>query len=71
VGGRDRNPHSGGADTLDTVFDHLYHRVGDGGPTTKNALKLNAAENQGAQRAGRARVATTVATEFAASWKRW
>jgi hypothetical protein len=30
-------------------------------PTTKNALKLNAAENQGAQRAGRARVATTVA----------
>ena len=38
-------------------------------PTTKNALKLNAAENQGAQRAGRARVATTVATELAASWK--
>src|SRR5512133_3963757 len=38
-------------------------------PTTKYALKLKKAENQGAHRAGRARVATTVATEFAASWK--
>ena len=38
-------------------------------PTTKYALKLKKAENQGAQRAGMARVATTVATEFAASWK--
>ena len=38
-------------------------------PTTKNALKLNTAENHGAQRAGKARVATTVATELAASWK--
>lgn len=37
-------------------------------PTKKNALKLNTAENHGAQRAGRARVATTVDTEFAASW---
>ena len=38
-------------------------------PTTKKALKLKKAENQGAQRAGMARVATTVATELAASWK--
>jgi hypothetical protein len=38
-------------------------------PTTKYALKLKNAEKTGAQRAGRARVATTVATEFAASWK--
>ena len=37
-------------------------------PTTKKALKLNTAENQGAHRAGRARVATTVETELAASW---
>jgi len=38
-------------------------------PTTKKAMKLKNAENHGAQRAGIARVATTVATEFAASWK--
>src|SRR6187455_1515444 len=38
-------------------------------PTMKNALKLKNAENHGAQRAGIARVATTVATELAASWK--
>ena len=30
---------------------------------------MKKAENQGAHRAGRARVATTVATELAASWK--
>ena len=38
-------------------------------PTTKKAKKLKNAENHGAQRAGSARVATTVATELAASWK--
>lgn len=37
-------------------------------PTRKNAEKLKNAENHGAQRAGNARVATTVATELAASW---
>src|SRR6478609_10968958 len=37
-------------------------------PTTKNATKLKNAENHGAQRAGIALVATTVATELAASW---
>jgi hypothetical protein len=44
------------------------HGVGYRGATTKKALKLNTAENQGAHRAGRARVATTVDTELAASW---
>src|SRR6478735_3346947 len=38
-------------------------------PTMKNALKLKNAENHGAKRAGMTRVATTVATELAASWK--
>jgi hypothetical protein len=37
-------------------------------PTKKLATKLNTAENIGAHRAGRARVATTVPTELAASW---
>src|SRR3954463_11741316 len=48
--------------TLATVFATAV-------PTTKNALKLKKAENHGAHRAGMARVATTVATELAASWK--
>src|SRR3954464_5057719 len=48
--------------TLATVFATAV-------PTTKNALKLNKAENHGAQRAGSARVATTVATELAAPGK--
>ena len=38
-------------------------------PTTKTAAKLKKAENQTAAFAGSARVATTVDTEFAASWK--
>src|SRR4051812_42022790 len=48
--------------TLATVFATAV-------PTTKNAMKLKKAENHGAQRAGIALVATTVATELAASWK--
>jgi hypothetical protein len=38
-------------------------------PTTTKAMKLKKALNGGAHFAGMARVATTVATEFAASWK--
>ena len=38
-------------------------------PTMKTAAKLKNAENQTAHFAGSARVATTVATELAASWK--
>ena len=38
-------------------------------PTTKTAAKLKNAENHTAHLAGRARVATTVDTELAASWK--
>ena len=38
-------------------------------PTMKSAAKLKNAENAGAHLTGSARVATTVPTEFAASWK--
>jgi hypothetical protein len=38
-------------------------------PTTNSARKLKKAEKAGAHLAGSARVATTVPTELAASWK--
>jgi hypothetical protein len=51
------------------VFDHLRHRVGDGSADDEERAEVERCGEPGRQRAGRARVATTVATELAASWK--
>ena len=69
-----QGPEQGGEDDCEAevlAADALADGVGDGGavPTKKNLTKLQPAAHSTAHRGRSTRVATTVAMEFAPSWK--